>query len=172
MTNLRVDISTDLTAANVVAQADLSCLGYQAGVNLANFIQAVSSGQTIGEINAAAGAVAATGAVVFTDNPSNDETVTIANVVFTAKTSGATGNQWNIGVSATANATALAAAINASSDLTGVVVATSSVGTVTLTAVTSGKIGNGLAIAEALSNATVTAFTGGTNGTLYELNIR
>lgn len=172
MTNLRVDISTDLTAANVVAQADLSCLGYQAGVNLANFIQAVASGQTIGEINAAAGSVSATGAVVFTGNPSNNETVTIANVVFTAKTSSATGNQWNIGVSATANATALAAAINASSDLTGIVSASASTGTVTLTAGVSGKVGNGLALSEALSNATVTAFAGGSNGTLYDFNTR
>lgn len=127
---------------------------------LYNYLNALEGGAydlTTGEIVIAD---RATGAVVFTGNPSNDETVTINGVVFTAKTSGATGNQWNIGVSAAANATALAAAINASSTagIVNVITASASSGTVTLTANVAGVAGL-YPLIDGLSNATVTQFT-------------
>lgn len=171
MTYLRIDAESPLTATQLVAAVDAAPLGLAGATNILNFLQGVVSGAVQAALKVAVGAVKAAGAIVFTGNPSNNETVTIGNVVFTAKTSGATGNQWNIGVSAAANATALAAAINASSDLTGIVVATNTIsGTVTLTAAVSGKQGNSIQLSEALSNATVTQFSGGSNGTLYTLN--
>ena len=102
----------------------------------------------------------ATGAVVFTGNPSAGETVTINGVVFTARTSGATGNEWNIGAGAAANATALANAINASTTagIVNVITASASSGTVTLTSNVAGVAGL-YSLSEALSNATVTAFS-------------
>jgi len=101
----------------------------------------------------------ASGLVTFTGNPSNDETCTINGVVFTAKTSGATGNQFNIGASVTAHAANLAAAVNASTTagIKDVISATSSLGVVTLTSKVAGESGI-YGLSETLSNATVTAF--------------
>jgi phage tail sheath gpL-like len=61
------------------------------------------------------------------------DTVTIGAAVYTAVASGATGNQFNIGADATADANNLAAAINASPDLAGLVTASAASGVVTLT---------------------------------------
>ncbi len=113
---------------------------------------------------ASTNAVQAAGLVTFTGAPTAAETVTIANVVFTARASGATGNEFNIGGSITLTAAALAAAINASTNLAGIVTATSNVGVVTITSVLSGKGGNGLALSESMSNTTVTAFANGAEG--------
>jgi phage tail sheath gpL-like len=172
MTYLRIDAESPLTAAQLVAAVDAAPLGFAGSANMINYLQAVIGGEAQAELKLAVGSVKAAGAVVFTGLPTAAETVTIANVVFTARASGATGNEFNIGASATATATNLKNAINASSSLTGIVVATSSVGTVTLTAAVSGKNGNAIQLSEALTNATVTQFTGGTNGTLYTLNLK
>lgn len=66
-------------------------------------------------------------------NVSAGDTVTIGTIAFEAVASGATGNQFNIGASATLTGDALAAAINASGDLTGLVTAANVSGTVTIT---------------------------------------
>jgi hypothetical protein len=72
------------------------------------------------------------------------DTVTINGVVFTAVASGATGNQFNVGVSDTATAANLAAAINASvtANVVHVVFAASTLNVVTVTAVQPGLQGN------------------------------
>ena len=54
--------------------------------------------------------------IVLTSNPANGATVTIDGTVVTFVTSGATGNQVNIGASAAATASALFAMLNASAD--------------------------------------------------------
>jgi phage tail sheath gpL-like len=105
--------------------------------------------------------VKAAGAVTFGGDPTADETLTVCNITFTAKASGATGNQFNIGTSVTITATNLKTAINASSDLTGKVVATSSGGVVTITAVVPGLHGNGYDLTESMANTTKTAFASG-----------
>lgn len=104
--------------------------------------------------------VPATATCVFTGAPTAAQTVTINGVAFTARASGATGDEFDIGANVTATALNLATAINASTTagITGVVSATSSVGTVTISALVTGKFGLGYTIAETLSNATVTAF--------------
>jgi hypothetical protein len=58
----------------------------------------------------------ATGAINFTGQPTANDTFTINGVVFTAKASGAAGNQFNIGGSLSASIDALAAVLNASVD--------------------------------------------------------
>lgn len=140
-------------------------------LELGKYMRSLAAGLQSADLDLHVGAVQATGLVSFSGLPSNDEILTIANVVFTAKSSGATGNQFNIGGSATITAANLAAAINASANLSGIVTASSAAGVVTLTAVVPGKAGNGLQLSEGLSNATVTAFASGADGTAYSFDL-
>jgi hypothetical protein len=131
---------------------------------LINFITSTGTGTQLGPSGAAPSiaisvegqAVAASGTfTVATGGSANNETCSIAGVTFTAKTSGATGNQFNISATAATQATNMAAAINASSSLTGIVTASSALGVVTITAASKGLMGNGIAISEGtLSNVT------------------
>lgn len=116
------------------------------------------------------GAIQAAGSITFTGAPVAAETLSIANVTFTARASGATGNEFNIGGTVTITATNLAAAVNASSDLSGLVSATSLAGVVTLTAVQPGKTGNGLQLSESMTNTTSSAFASGSDGTQVAVN--
>lgn len=60
--------------------------------------------------------VKATGYIQFSGQPAADSTITVGGTDWTAKASGATGNQYNIGGSVDATITAIAAAMNASVD--------------------------------------------------------
>lgn len=119
------------------------------------------------------GAVQATATLTFASTgPAADETFTICGTTFTAKSSGATGNQWNRSDAVATSAAALAAAVNASATakVTGAVTATSALGVVTFTAKVPGTIGNGIEIAVGtLANTTLSSggFTAGANGTSY-----
>lgn len=113
---------------------------------------------------ASTNAVQATATLTLTGLPSADETFVVAGVTFTAKASGATGNQFNIGGTATLTAAAIAAAVNASSSLTNIVSATSALGVVTFTALLSGAMGNGLVLTESMANTTAATFASGAEG--------
>lgn len=116
--------------------------------------------------------VAASGTYTFSGAASASDTVLINGVTFTAETSGATGNQWNIGSSATQTATNLAAAINgsATAGINTIVSATSALGVVTITALVKGTIGNAVTIAKGTDSGSVNTvsgarLTGGVNTT-------
>lgn len=129
-----------------------------------NFIESLTSGSELGPVGSAPSiaisiegqAVAASGTLtVATGGSAADETCSIAGVTFTGKASGATGNQFNVSATAATQATNMAAAINASASLTGIVTASASSGVVTITAAQKGKVGNGIAIsAGTLANVT------------------
>jgi hypothetical protein len=123
-------------------------------------------------------AVAATQSGTFTGAPANNQTVTIGSTVYTYKTV-LTGAAFEIfiGANVTENAANLAAAINAGAGAgslygTGTtahpdVTATSSSGTITITAASSGTAGNAIATTETLNNFTwVAAATAGGGYTL------
>lgn len=103
---------------------------------------------------------AASGNVTFTANPAADDTVTVNGTVFTAKASGATGNQFNIGADVTATALNLANVLNASV-VAGVALATYSpaLGVVTVTYDTGGTAGNAFTLAKSGTNITVSGAT-------------
>lgn len=170
MAFLRIIVDSPFTANGLASVVNLAPGRLPALNNIINYFGGVSGGNYMAALRCAMGAVQATGAVTMTGLPSADETVTIGNVVFTAKASGATGNQFNIGASATITAANLAAAINASTTMAGRITATSAAGVVTLTVSVPGLIGNSVQLSETLSNATITAFAGGSNGTNYTLD--
>src|SRR5574343_1125761 len=86
----------------------------EAALGLAMLFEDIASGAKNGVINVKIGAVAASKAGTFTGAPTATETVTIKGVAFTARASGATGNEFNIGGTVTLTASALKDAINAS----------------------------------------------------------
>jgi phage tail sheath gpL-like len=115
--------------------------------------------------------VAASGTITFSGVTQANDTVLINGVTFTAVASGATGNQWNVGASATLSAASLAAAINASATALVNLQVTASengAGVITLTAINKGASGNAITLAEGVDGLTHIAvsgarLTGGTN---------
>lgn len=104
-----IGASTQATAQNLVAAINASTT------------EAV--GKTVYATYLDASTVQATGTVAFAGQPSNNDTITFNGVVFTAKTSGATGNQYNIGADTVTTVQNLLDALRLSTDA-GVRVAT------------------------------------------------
>lgn len=95
----------------------------------------------------------AKGTITFTGQPTADETMVLNNTTITAKASGATGDQFNIGTSARDTCDNLAAAINAGSESS--VSRAERVGlTVIIEWLDPGTDGNSIVLTEAFSNAT------------------
>lgn len=121
-------------------------------------------------------ATMATLVITFTGIPTADEAITIGGVTFTAKASGATGNQFNAVTDATTCATNLKNAINASTTnvvnptmascpLRNAVNATSSAGVVTVYTRVAGSEWNSVTETENLTNAVITTqWAGGGDG--------
>lgn len=140
---------------------------------IANFVMGVATGSELGAASSSAPSIAvsvdgqATAAsgtlTVSSTGSANNETCVVAGVTFTAKTSGATGNQFNISATPTTQAANMVAAFNASASLTGIVTAANVAGVVTITAAAKGKVGNGIAISSALTNCVASGalLTGG-----------
>ncbi|QIG79989.1 phage tail tube protein [Stakelama tenebrarum] len=108
----------------------------------------------------------ASGGWTFSDQPSTGSTITVNGVTFTFRSSGASGDEVNIGADLEATMTAVAAALNASADpdVAEATYAGTATG-VTVTHDTAGLAGNDFTLAaSATSNATVTGatLTGGT----------
>jgi len=132
---------------------------------LSDYLRGLAGGLSRGTLTLNVGAAKATGTLTFTDQPIEDESFTIGNVTFTAKDSGATGNQWNITAGGTAaadaagNAASVAALINAHASLSKFLTATAALGVVTVTCDVPGDIGHALQFAAVdLTNATVSDF--------------
>lgn len=105
----------------------------------------------------------ASGAVTFGANPANSNTLTIAGAAITFVTSGATGQQVNIGLDTTATAQATKALINANPALYKVTAA-GLANVLTLTAIEIGTNGNAVTLAASALQPTVSGatLTGGT----------
>ena len=175
MGQLNLQISTRRDDATLKAAFETPGSSAKAAIvnKISNFIIGVMSGSELGPsgsapsvaINIEGQATAASGTLtVSTGGSTAAQTCSIAGVTFTARASGATGNEFNVSATAATQATNMAAAINASSSLSGIVTASSSGGVVTITAATKGKVGNGIAIsAGTLSNVVASGalLTGG-----------
>jgi hypothetical protein len=177
MTNrLRFDITVDglseQTDSALNLREDNSGLD---AMKCARLLEAIGSGMRPGEIRVVTGAVRAVASGTFTDNPTAADTVTINGVAFTARASGAVANEFNLvsggsnAADAAGNATALAAAINASTTakIKGVIKATATLGVVDLECLVPGSLGLLCTLAESMGNFTVTGanFTLGAENT-------
>lgn len=118
--------------------------------------------------------VAATGSLAFTANPTDGDTVTIANVTYRFKSTMAAANDVKLGAALantlaslvkTVNGTGTAGTDNytGTQDLAAILTASVSSSTVTLTANETGIEGNYIALASSDANAVATAFAGGVN---------
>lgn len=167
-------ITSNGTKADFQSQCNLAPLGLPAVNNFADYISGLTGGALSGaSLYFKVGAVAAVGTITQTSTgAANDETLTVAGVTFTAKTSGATGNEWNRSNTVSVSATNLAAAINASADTNIYVVASADAGVVTVTALQPGVLGNLITITESCSNTSCVTPAGGTNGTTYSISLR
>lgn len=107
----------------------------------------------------ATAAVAATGTITASDNPSANDTVTVGATTYTFVASSPTGAQVLIGATAAASMANLAAIIS------GMATASASTTTVTVTASIAGTIGNSIVLAKSSTNLTVSGakLSGGTD---------
>ena len=169
----QLTIEYSQSAASFRSVCDLAPLGLPAIENFANFVNGVAGSMYPSKFTFYTGAVKATGTIVSSaGGAANGETCTILGVTFTAVTSGATGAQFNISATAATQAANIASAINAYSAFSGIITAAvTSGGTVTVTAVVPGVIGNGLFMADVnLANTAITTFANGSNGTAYTID--
>lgn len=134
--------------------------------NLCRFIESECMGRGVSIVYYDT-AISASTTGTFTSTTTADQTITVNGVNFTAKSSGATGNQFNIGSTATDCATNLAAAINASTTagIVGTVGASSAAGVVTFYSLIPGSVGLNIPISESLDNFTLADTTFSTGGT-------
>ncbi|MBL0320073.1 MAG: hypothetical protein IPP74_12420 [Alphaproteobacteria bacterium] len=104
--------------------------------------------------------VAATGSITFTANPSAGHTITLNGVIWTLVTSGASGNQTNIGANLNATLTQLATDLNASSNTSLTPASyTSGSGKLNITFKTNGATGNNFTLASGHANGMVSGPT-------------
>lgn len=148
----------------------------QTKLNLANWFQGMSMGTypdaTSVEIDT--GAVKASATVTFSSTgPVNDETMTVAGVTITAKTSATPGAlEFTRSNTPNTDAVNLAALLNAHASFTGIVTAAvTATGVVTITAAVPGTIGNAIGLTESMTNTGVSGalLSGGLNGTQVTL---
>ena len=116
--------------------------------------------------------VKATGTLTFTANPSANDTVTIANVTYTFKSTLAAANDVKIGANLAATLTSLAKVVNGTAtagtdcytgtkDLKTILSASATSTVVTLTANEAGIVGNYYSLASSDANAVAAGFSGG-----------
>jgi phage tail sheath gpL-like len=132
---------------------------------LIDYLAKIASGSELASIDVRCDhgdGVRASGTITFTGVGSANDTILINGVTFTAKASGATGNEWNVGASATLSAAALKAAINASATalVSGHVTADNAAGVLTISSKFYDVSGNAVTIAEGVDSGNVMAVSG------------
>ena len=171
----RLIITSDGTAADFRSICDLSPGALPAVNNFADYIGGLLGGNYMAKLEWATGAVQATGSIVSTGTATAAQTMKIANQTLTAKASGAVPADGEFNVSATpaTQATSIALAINSMPELSGIVTAVAVDGTVTVTAVQPGVVGNGIELVDVdLANVAVTGMANGSDGTTYTQDLR
>lgn len=171
MTSINININSSDPYTTIASRMSLNATTnkYDNLPRIAKLLESMAGGTTdftSGKIDIVTTAKAL---VTFTGAATNDETLTINGVTFTAKTSGAVAanGEFNLNSTVATQATNLAAAINAVTDshISGIVTATASLGVVTVSAVYPSYACLGYQITESMSNTTVTAWALDSNKT-------
>ena len=136
---------------------------------IASYINQLAYGTKAGSVDisdSATAPAAASGTFTLASAIATDA-VTVGQETFTASSTPANENEWEIdGADDTADAAALAAAINAHSTIGKIITATSAAAVVTITASTKGSYGNQIPFSSADGTITASAafLSGGTGG--------
>lgn len=159
------DVAGDLQSKGITSQNG----GIQHASWLQNHLNSIKSGQKNAQILTTiddGNPIAATGTITFSGVSTANDTIVVNGVTLTAVASGATNNQWNVGSSASDQASKVAAAINASTTLAGYVTAAAVGAVVTVSAVAEGILGNSVTLAKGTDAGSVMTVGGLSNGRL------
>ena len=165
----------DLVSDTPSAGSPMGGLGADAwsyAQSISDFFGKISGGELSASIEYSDGLVTGVASATGTLSglPSNNDTITIAGVTITFKTSGATGSQINIATTVAGMITAIVAFINANgsnNNLLGYVNAVATSGTVfTLYSDYPGLVGNLITFAKSCANLTITGGGNLTGGAL------
>ena len=170
MAVLKLAITSGRPTAELVSRFETAGGNREIANRITTFLTSVATGTELADSGSAPSIAIsiqdsetrASGTIVFSAQASANDTVIINGVTFTCVASGATGNQWNAGVSATATAANLATAINASATalVSGYVTASAATGTLTITSVFYGLSGNQCTIAKGVDAGGVMTVSG------------
>jgi hypothetical protein len=142
--------------------------------NFINYLKRIRDGQSYGSLLFQSGAVQAQATLTSTGIATATETFTLQGVVFTARAGGAAGNEFNVSAVVATQATNIAAAINASTDVNPYFIATSLAGVVTIKVIQPGVLGNIYTLTETLTNVALSNFVTqatGSNGTAITVDL-
>ena len=169
---LRLFIDSDVGATDLTNKLDIANADKKEFMNrLINFLSSTAAGVEKGAIvEAAVNVVKASGTAALASVSAAD-TITIDGVVLTAVSGTPSADEFDISGTDTAAGDSLVSAIAANATLDGRVTASNSAGTVTITALDPGELGNSISLAESTSGARITlsgaALSGGANATEY-----
>lgn len=140
---------------------------------LTAFVAGLSTGSIIFRLENASNTTKASTTGTFTGDATANDTITIGGRVLTWKASAGNENEITIPATGAANmAAALVAAINANSELKGIIVASNVLGVVTFEFFGPGRMGNLIVLAESTSNFTLAATRlAGAGGTQQVSNV-
>lgn len=165
-------ITTPEAGSVLTTECPLDVEAHEQVTNLRNLMERYARGDRNCTMVINTAAVAAVASITFTGAVSNAETMLLLNTTITGATSGNGTTSFTVSSNVTTQATNLKNLINANTTLSAQVIATSSAGVVTITALVPGVLGNGFQISEAMSNTTVSAvFASGSNGTQYTVSL-
>lgn len=142
-------------------------------VGLRQYINGYLNGARKGTLVCDVGEISAAGVIVLAGEPTAADTFSVGNVSFAATAGTTDTTHFHIGTTVTLTAANIVTSVNSNTTANKLVTASSTAGTVTFTAVTSGNVGNGLQLSSALTNGTagLVGFTGGTNGDTFNLSL-
>lgn len=157
------DTSRTSNEAKQIMQLSDAAKNNDEAVLLSRYFRRLAGGLGNGNVRVSVSGTAgvqAAGTITFASLANND-TITVAGVTMTAKTSGASGNaQFNLGANDTAAAANAVVLINAHPTASLYVIATSALGVVTIRSLRHGILGNFIPLAS--SNNTRAAVSGAT----------
>jgi len=174
------NIENNTNGGDTIARLNLKTAEYRTNLNrLSDYLGALASGNVSGVSGTnkciVGGFTNAYGTITLASTgPVATNTFSLNSVTFTARASGATGNEYNLGGSLAATATNIANAINASTSdkISGVVTASASGAVVTITANAPGKLGNGNSLViGTMANSTIVDFASSTTKGIEVQNV-
>ncbi len=170
---MKIILNQPLTLVGFQSIVDLTPGQLPALNNFINYLGGVAGGNYSAKLSFFEGVTKAMSTLTISSTgPTNTQAFTVCNVTITGVTSASTMNHFTVSTTPSVAAANIAACINASTDLTGLVVAVAALGVVTFTCVEYGLAGNQFELsAGTLSNAVAVGFAGGSDGTSsYSLN--